>query len=165
MTSTLRLANRPHRHFSIDVPPRFCEECGKDWKAVMDGRAGRKVRKVGSVAEETLAAQLEQAHIRHTREYRFHPTRKWRADFMVHPTYPSMYDSQRAILIEVEVGAYVAGRHTRGASFEADCEKYAAAAILGYRVIRATPRQVENGTALGWIKAALGLATGKEGVA
>jgi hypothetical protein len=50
VTSTLRLANRSaaetrHRHFSLDIPPRFCEECGKDWTLVMDGRAGRSSRR------------------------------------------------------------------------------------------------------------------------
>ena len=109
-----------------------------------------------SAAELLLAAQLEQAGIPFEREYRFHPSRKWRADFRIIDNRP-VCEPVTNLLIEVEGGAYVAGRHTRGASFEADCEKYAAAAILGYRVIRATPRQVENGTALEWIKAALGL--------
>ena len=34
-----------HRHYSIDIPPRFCEECGKDWALVMDGREGRANRR------------------------------------------------------------------------------------------------------------------------
>ena len=33
------------RHFAIDTPPLFCEQCGKPWKAVMDGREGRKRRR------------------------------------------------------------------------------------------------------------------------
>ena len=33
------------RHFSIDTPPLFCEQCGKRWTAVMDGREGRKRRR------------------------------------------------------------------------------------------------------------------------
>lgn len=34
-----------HRHYSLDIPPRFCEECGKDWVLVLDGRAGRSRRR------------------------------------------------------------------------------------------------------------------------
>ena len=34
-----------HRHFSLDTPPLFCEECGKDWTLVMDGRKGRRERR------------------------------------------------------------------------------------------------------------------------
>ena len=40
---------------------------------------------------------------------------------------------------------------------EKDAEKQSAAAILGYRVIRCTPAQVNDGRALAWIKQALGL--------
>lgn len=108
-----------------------------------------------STAELTLAAQLEQAGIPFEREYRFHPSRKWRADFMVGQNFA--WPVRGRFLIEVEGGAYVQGRHIRGPAFEADCEKYAAAAILGYRVIRCTPRQVDDGRALEWIREALGL--------
>ena len=33
------------RHFALDAPPSFCEQCGKPWKVVMDGREGRKRRR------------------------------------------------------------------------------------------------------------------------
>ncbi len=33
------------RHFALDNPPMFCEQCGKSWKAVIDGRAGRRRRR------------------------------------------------------------------------------------------------------------------------
>ena len=110
---------------------------------------------IRSPAETLLAVQLEQAHIPFEREYRFHPERKWRADFMVGQD--MAWPVRGRYLIEIEGGAYVQGRHTRGASFERDCEKYAAAAILGYRLIRVTPRQVESGQALSWIRQAVGL--------
>ena len=32
-------------HFSIDNPPHFCEQCGKPWSQVLDGRIGRKRRR------------------------------------------------------------------------------------------------------------------------
>jgi very-short-patch-repair endonuclease len=109
-----------------------------------------------SAAEILLAAQLEQAGIPFEREYRFHPTRKWRADFRIRVAY-HLVDGLDYILVEIDGGGYVAGRHSRGTGIEKDAEKQSAAAILGYRVIRATPRQVEDGTALSWIRQALGM--------
>jgi hypothetical protein len=108
-----------------------------------------------SASELLLAVQLEQAGIPFEREMRFHRGRKWRADFAIGEwlLWPPILGS---LLVEIEGGAFVGGRHTRGPAFEKDCEKYAAAAILGYRVIRVTPRQVEDGRALSWIQKALG---------
>lgn len=75
-------------------------------------------------------------------EYRFHPTRRWRFD----RAWP-----QQRVAVEIEGGVFVQGRHTRGPAFEADCEKYAAALVLGWRVLRVTPRQVKDGRAIGWL--------------
>ena len=105
-----------------------------------------------SPAEHLLSVQLEQAGIPFEREYRFAPPRKWRADFKVWSpefVYP--------ILVEIDGGGYIGGRHSRGAGIEKDCEKTSAAAIHHFRVIRATPKQVEDGRCLQWIKEALGL--------
>lgn len=73
------------------------------------------------------------------REFRFHPVRQWRADF----AFPD-----KMLLVEFEGGVFAAGRHTRGAGFVADCEKYNAAALLGYHVLRFTDKHVRNGEAL-----------------
>ena len=99
-----------------------------------------------STAELLLHVQLEQAGIPHTREYRF-CERRWRFDFAL---------ERDSLAIEVEGGGFVQGRHSRGAAFEADCEKYARALLAGWRVLRVTPRQVEDGRALDWIRAAIG---------
>lgn len=117
-----------------------------------------------NVAETLLEEQLRQAGIPFTREFQFAKEwgRKWRADFFLPARDEDVGGGWReftpSILIEIDGGGYVAGRHSRGGGMEADCEKQSAAAILGYRVIRCTPRQVENGTALEWIRQALGLA-------
>ena len=67
------------------------------------------------------------------REYRFHPDRKWRADFAHLPS---------RTLIEIEGGAWVAGRHNRGSGFVRDAEKYLEATLFGWRVVRLTERQL-----------------------
>ncbi len=61
------------------------------------------------------------------REHRFHPTRKWRFDFA---------HLASRVAIEIEGGVWSGGRHTRGAGFVTDCEKYNAALALGWRVFR-----------------------------
>ena len=77
------------------------------------------------------------------REYVFLPPRKYRADFC--------WIEQR-LIVEVDGGSWVAGRHTRGAGFEADHARDALAMIHGWRVLRCTPKQVESGVALDWIE-------------
>ena len=113
-----------------------------------------------SEAEALLATQLKQAGIPFVREYRFAPPRRWRADFHI-PLFMGSIGPNTGPgagwLVEIDGGGYVAGRHSRGSGMEKDAEKQSAAAILGYRVIRCTPKQVNDGTALAWIKAALGL--------
>jgi len=64
-------------------------------------------------------------------ELRFHPTRKWSADFAI----PSA-----KLLIEIEGGVWSGGRHTSGAGFVGDMEKYNAATCLGYRILRFQPK-------------------------
>ena len=111
-----------------------------------------------SPAEQLLAVQLEQAGIPFEREYKFHPKRRWRADFALWD-FPAAkrHNIEADILIEVDGATWISGRHNRGSSIAKDYEKGAAAAILGYRVIHATTEQVMDGTALSWIRQALGL--------
>ena len=61
------------------------------------------------------------------KEHRFHPKRMWRFDF----AYPG-----QKLAIECEGGSWTQGAHTRGKGFREDCEKYNAAVILGWRVLR-----------------------------
>ena len=70
------------------------------------------------------------------REFRFHPTRKWRADFA--------HLGSRT-LIEIEGGIFMraGGRHTRGSGYASDAEKYLEAALAEWRVLRLTERQLE----------------------
>lgn len=79
-------------------------------------------------------------------EYRFHSVRKWRFDFC----WPD-----RMIAVEVEGGTWAMGRHTRPAGYEADCEKYTEATLLGWRLLRFTGDMIKDGRALNFIIRAL----------
>lgn len=68
-------------------------------------------------------------------EYRFHPQRRWRFDYAIPPWF---------IALEVEGGVWTAGRHTRGAGYLGDCEKYNEAQLLGWIVLRCTPSQLRT---------------------
>jgi hypothetical protein len=57
--------------------------------------------------------------------------------------------------MECDGGAFIGGRHTRGAGWLRDGEKLNALACLGYRVLRVTPQQLMNGQALAWIQQAI----------
>ena len=100
---------------------------------------------MSSQAEVLLAAQLSQAGIYYEREVLFARglKRRWRADFLVQPG---------DILVECEGGLYVVGRHSRGKGYESDLEKYNAATELGYTVLRYSPRQINDGSALEQIR-------------
>ncbi|RSB52604.1 DUF559 domain-containing protein [Acinetobacter soli] len=80
-------------------------------------------------------------------EYRFHTKRKWRADFWITGT---------KILIEVEGGIWSGGRHTRGKGYIGDMEKYNAAAMMGFTVLRFSTAQVKSGLAVQQIEKMIG---------
>lgn len=66
-------------------------------------------------------------------EYRFHPSRRWRFDF----AWPKL-----RLAVEIEGGLYHGrgGGHVSVNGFIGDCEKYNAATLLGWRVLRYTER-------------------------
>lgn len=79
-------------------------------------------------------------------EYKFDEQRKWRFDF----AFPST-----RVALEVEGGVWTGGRHTRGAGFLKDIEKYNRAAVLGWRVLRTTPSELCMGETIEMVKAAM----------
>ena len=97
-----------------------------------------------SNAELLLATQLDQAGIPYVREFVVAPPRKCRADFYI----------ARDLLVEVDGGAWIGGRHSRGGGVETDCEK---SACRRPRLPSHTrdPAQVDDGRALDWIRAAV----------
>jgi very-short-patch-repair endonuclease len=98
------------------------------------------------MSAELLETHLRAVGIAFEREYRFHPTRRWRFDFAM-PT--------QKVAVEVQGGVWVNGRHATGSGITGDCEKFSVAAGLGWRVLPVTPAQVKSGDALEWITRAL----------
>ena len=81
-------------------------------------------------------------------ELEFHPKREWRFDF-AWPKYK--------LALEVEGGIHSGGRHTQPAGFLGDMEKYNSAAVLGWRVLRFTPRGSCSLTAAQMVREAMGV--------
>ena len=98
------------------------------------------------MSAEQLHFQMKAVGLKPELEYRFHPVRRWRADF----AFP-----EQKVLVEFEGGVYTQGRHTRGKGFENDCDKYNSAQLMGYQVYRFTRSHVLSGEALRTIEQAL----------
>lgn len=95
-------------------------------------------------AEDALAKQVLDAGLpAPVRELVFAPPRRFRFDF----AWPD-----HKLAVEVDGGVFSGGRHTTGAGYTRDCEKFALAAINGWSVIRCTSSQVKTGQAVQWIR-------------
>ena len=68
-------------------------------------------------------------------EWRFHPVRKWRFDIAI---------PEIKLAAEWEGGIWIKGRHTRGQGYINDMEKYNAAAMAGWTVLRYAPYQTDK---------------------
>lgn len=103
-----------------------------------------------SELERTLAAQLEYVGLSagSHRQFRWHPTRRYRADFAWPGATPPL-------LVEVQGGTWAGGRHTRGSGYRDDCRRLNAATLLGFRSLYFTGEMVESGEALKVIEGAL----------
>lgn len=66
-------------------------------------------------------------------EHQFHSDRQWRFDFAF---------LEERVALEVEGGIWVSGGHSRGSGVKKDIEKYNAAAVLGWRVLRVQPQEL-----------------------
>jgi hypothetical protein len=79
-------------------------------------------------------------------EVQFHSTRRWRFDY----AWP-----QYRVALEIEGGVFTGGRHTSGAGFVKDAEKYNYAACMGWAIIRCMPRTLCTGDTMAFIKQAI----------
>src|SRR5260364_351962 len=101
-------------------------------------RSGK--RQSMSVLEAQFALRVRVAKLPEPqREYRFDAMRRWKFDF----AWPNW-----KIAVECEGGIWTQGRHTRALGFEADCSKYNAATVQGWRVLRFTAGMVKSGAAV-----------------
>jgi very-short-patch-repair endonuclease len=75
------------------------------------------------------------------REYRFHPTRRWRFDF----AWPEK-------MLAVEVSGF---GHHKLSRFKGDIEKFNEAAMLGWRVVRLWTDDIRSGAAYDVLEKAL----------
>ena len=106
-------------------------------------KAGNKRLPVANAADGLATQCIQLGLIVPFREMPFHPERKWRFDL----AWPA-----RCLAVEVDGGAWVGGRHVRGLGVEKDCEKFAEAMLLGWRVLRVTPNQIKSGKAIAWLE-------------
>lgn len=102
-----------------------------------------------SCLEYMFDLMLQDAGIEgYKREFRFHPIRRWRFDF-------AWVDAM--VAVEIQGGTYMNGRHNRGAAMEKEYEKLNEAAVLGWRVLFASAKTVGDGSAVEYVKYALGI--------
>ena len=102
-----------------------------------------KVSRTKKDAEEAFLEQVREAGLPEPeREYRFHPTRKWRFDF----AWPEI-----KVAVEIEGSVWARGRHTRGSGYLGDIEKYNEATALGWRVYRVPAHDVESGAGIYYV--------------
>lgn len=91
-------------------------------------RTSDRLAALGPLLAEALVERVSrETGIPWVREYQFHPRRRWRFDF----AFP-----EALVALEIEGAVWTRGRHTRGAGFLGDVEKYNAAAGLGWRLVR-----------------------------
>lgn len=80
------------------------------------------------------------------RQHRAVDGRLWAWDFA--------WPSER-LLVEVDGGTWIQGRHNRGDGIEKDAEKQSTAAALGWRTMRLTGKLIDSGRAIELLETAL----------
>jgi very-short-patch-repair endonuclease len=112
-------------------------------------KVASSVPKPASRLESEFALQLRAHGVTGwTREFRFHPTRKWRFDF----AWPD-----QKVAVELHGATYSNGRHNRGAGMRNDADKTNAAQLMGWITLIFTSDHLKDGTAMQHVKEALGL--------
>lgn len=105
-----------------------------------------------SKLEEKVASDLKALGLMDgcKRQYRFHPERKWAADF----AWPEVYDHDGEpcnlhLMLEVNGGTYIRGSnrgaHSRGPRQRQDYEKWTEASLLGWTLILVDSVDVKKG--------------------
>jgi very-short-patch-repair endonuclease len=92
-----------------------------------------------SEGEELFAAHCKIYKLSPIREWRVCKDRRWRVDFCF---------EQAQVVVEIEGGTWMNGRHNRGNGYSGDLEKYNRLAKMGFRVLRYTTAMVHSGAAI-----------------
>lgn len=67
------------------------------------------------------------------KEHRFHSKRQWRFDYAI---------VELRIALEKQGGLFIQGRHSRGAGYVNDMDKFNEAQLLGWRVFQCQPTEL-----------------------
>lgn len=129
--------------------------------------AKRKAHGGGSKLEAKVAADLAALGLMEgcQRQYKFHPTRRWAADFawnsdLVPTAYGGGRMYSRKIILEVNGGTYIRGRnrgaHSRGPRQRQDYCKWSEAALLGWVVLLVDSKDVREGRHVELVLRAMG---------
>lgn len=97
-----------------------------------------KARKGESEVSILLREHLRELDVFVHPEHKFHPTRKWRFDWA---------DIPNKVAFEIEGGIWIRGRHSRGAGYQGDLDKYNQAIVLGWTCFRFSTEDVLTGKA------------------
>ena len=105
-----------------------------------------KPKKTKASATDIMELELtnSKALPQFVKEHKFLTDRRFRFDF----AWPD-----NLVYLEVDGMVWTGGRHTSGAGFSRDHEKFNLAHINGWVGIRATSGQVRDGSAIKWIEA------------
>lgn len=110
--------------------------------------SGERVKRRDTEADIIMLEDLQKLEIGEVRrEHRFKADRRWRFDFCVP-------DARLAVEIEGGVSRHAkfnpnwqTMRHQQGEGYQRDLEKYNAAVLLGWNVLRFSTEDVRNGAA------------------
>ena len=61
----------------------------------------------------------------------------------------------RKLIVEVDGGTWVGGRHTTGPGYARDCVKQNLAVLAGWRVVRVVGAHIRDGQAVDWVRRGL----------
>lgn len=106
-----------------------------------------KVKQVQSASDFFTTLCRSDLHVECVKEFRFHPTRRWRFDYAM---------PEHKIAVEVEGGVWTGGRHTSPKGFLGDMEKYNTATAMGWRILRTIPDELVSAKMLKMLRGMIG---------
>jgi hypothetical protein len=100
-------------------------------------------------APVVFVLQIRHAHLPEPEaEFRFSGDRLWRFDY-------AWREEKLAVEIEGGISRWKPGRHTRAIGYQCDLDKYNTAVLMGWRLLRFSTRDILEGRAIDFVRAAL----------